>query len=551
MAMIAAGIGAVGSIAGGLLSKPSTPKYRPMDVYSGFGTVDYDKKGRTIKSTLTPEQQALADQYGGLASSYLGGGPYGALSQQTTGMAGAQIPGLFQGALDYSQFNPASTYAYQGLLGGLAGQSAGYGSAMGGLAGAYGGLANQFGGLAQQYNPLSQQLGGIGQQYGALGGATGMLGGQFGNMAGLAQQQAMQAAMGGPVGGGMAQDMYGRGQQLLGSSPQSYQDVFNQRLGLLRQQAAPQEERAQNSFLNRLYSMGQLGPNSTAGNRLAEGFATGLSQADTTRQLDAMNLSEALYGRDLSASLQNRGIGAGLMQGGLGGLQAGAGLQGQLGQGWMGLGGNLLGNQMGAYGQMGNFLGAQQGIVGQQGDFLGAQGGMLGQMGNMYGQAGNMYTGAANLLNQQAQFGTQGYGADMAAQDIVNQRAQQRISNAMSLFGFGSDLNSQALQQGASLQAAQGQMFGNLQNTAALGHTAGQGAMGQMPSVSTSNAIGGVLQGLGGAMMSNPGAWGSMFGFGQPQTGTPFNANNGNYNVASLPAFDPNSIPMPTFNIQG
>lgn len=391
MALMAAGIGAVGNIAGGLLGgKPSTPKYRPFDVTTGFGTVDYDKKGRSISQTLTPEQQAFANQYGGLASQYLGGGPYGALSQQMTGMAGQQIPGLFQGALDASAMDPASLAAYQQQLG----------AAQGGM----------------------------------------------GNLFGLASQAGMGALNTPAAGYNQAMQMFGHGSNLAANN---YQNIYDQRLAGLRQSAAPQEERAQNSFLNRMFSMGQMG-NHTGGNRMIEAFATGQSQADTTRQLDAMNLSEALYGRD-QANAQ------GFMGQGLQGLIQGAGQQANIGQGFLGLAGNL-----------------------------------GGQYGNMAGQ---------------------GYGAAQGFNEMSNMRAQQRMQNAGAMFGFGSDINTQALGMGQQLQGSQAGLFNNLFNTGAAGHAAGQGQMqGQYAAAQTfqPNAIGAGLQSFSNGILANPQAFSGM-----------------------------------------
>src|SRR5690606_26843836 len=61
------------------------------------------------------------------------------------------------------------------------------------------------------------------------------------------------------------------GRNLMGNS---YQDVANQQLALMRQQAAPHEERATNSLMQRLFNQGRMG--STGGGRDIEAFARGL-----------------------------------------------------------------------------------------------------------------------------------------------------------------------------------------------------------------------------------------------------------------------------------
>lgn len=91
----------------------------------------------------------------------------------------------------------------------------------------------------------------------------------------------------------------------------SYGDVEARRLQLLREGAAPFEERAQNSLLAKLHAMGGLGGLNTGGSRDIESFGRGLGQADTSRQLDAMGFAEGLYGRDqaLGAQTFNSGVG--------------------------------------------------------------------------------------------------------------------------------------------------------------------------------------------------------------------------------------------------
>lgn len=124
------------------------------------------------------------------------------------------------------------------------------------------------------------------------------------------------------------------GQGLMGERGQSYQDVFQNKFNQLNAAAQPFEERAQNSLMNKLYGMGQLG---TPGGALGmESFARGLGQAQTQRGIDAMNLSEGLYGRDQANATQLRGLGANLFAGGVGNWMQGLGQAGDLGR--LGLG---------------------------------------------------------------------------------------------------------------------------------------------------------------------------------------------------------------------
>lgn len=66
------------------------------------------------------------------------------------------------------------------------------------------------------------------------------------------------------------------------------QDVADQRLALLREQAAPFEQRQFNRLQNNLFSTGRLGI--TGGGLQTEAFARGLGQADLARQVEAQNM---------------------------------------------------------------------------------------------------------------------------------------------------------------------------------------------------------------------------------------------------------------------
>lgn len=419
-------IGAGASLAGGLLGgSPSTPKFRPSDVITGMGTADWDKKGKVLNTTLSPEQQAFADRYNEMAMSYLNGGSSTAGFQQWASGLGGMFPGLFSGAMDASQVDPSALNAYTANMGGLAGQ-----------------------------------------MQGAFSGA---------NLAG------MNILGGAAPGSAEANSMFGLGQSMMG---RNYNDVFNQRLGLLREQAQPFEDRAANSFLSRQYAMGRMG--STGGGRDTEAFARGLAQADTTRQLDAMNLSESLYGRD-------QAMGAGLMGTGLQGLLSGFQSQTGAAQGLLGLGGSL-----------GSTLG------------------------NIYGA---------------------GYGAQTAYGDLVNSRAQQRMSNASTLFGFGNQLGQQDLTNAGSLQGMTQDMYQALLEQGRMGMQAGQIRMGTgapTQSGGWQSALGGALQGFGQGILANPG---SLFGGGGGYD--PSAARNATYvpqiqGVLSQ-AYQPIAAPTPTF----
>lgn len=385
-----------GAVAGGVIAaggsllsaKASQPAaFKGKDTYSNLGYIDFTKK--QVRSNLSPEQQAFYDQYGDIARQYLGGGGYGGQLAGIIGQdAASQIPGLFQGALDNSAVDYNSMLGYQ----------QGMGSVLGGM----------------------------------------------GNLFGLTGQAGMEAMMGQAPGMDQSNFMFGAGANLFNQS-QNYNDVFNQRLGLLREQAAPFESRAADSFLNRQYAMGRMG--STGGGRDVEAFARGLGQADTTRQLDAMNLSEALRGRDMT-------MGQGLMGMGTQGLQSGYNSR---------------------YGAIGDLF-SRSGVLG---------GGTASMFGNVF-------------QNQQ------GFN------DLVNARAQQRMMNAANMFGFGSDINKANLQIGTGMSADQRNIVNSLLQTGQLGVAAAGGGQAG-PQNPAGSALGAGLMGFGTTMMQNPSMFSGMF----------------------------------------
>lgn len=314
--------------------------------------------------------------------------------------------------------------------------------------------------------------------YGRYDAQMGGAAGQVGNMAN--QSQFMGQGMFGPesVGAQMSQGMFGQGMNMMGEQAQGYRDVEAQRLGMLEQAAAPYEMQAGQGLMQNLFSTGRLG--TSGGGRNIQDFATGLGRAQTQRALDAQGFAEQLYGRDQSAALQRNQMGYGMMNAGLGGQQN-----------QYNIGGNL-----------------------------------MGQAGNLYGQQGNM-------------FGNMFAGAQQYNQ-LTNDRAQQRMSNAQGMFGFGNSLGQQDISTMGQAQAGYLGLAGALQEQGALGAKIGSAGMGQGSPGGTS-PVGGFLQGLGGAVAQmTPG----MFGFGGGGSAPMPSSISGAYNPQfSMPTFNG---PMPT-----
>lgn len=93
-----------------------------------------------------------------------------------------------------------------------------------------------------------------------------------------------------------------------GLAGQDVSSIINNRLGLLREQAAPQEQQAFKDLEQRLFSQGRLG--TTGGSRNIEAFARGLAQADLARQIEAQNLGLQTQQQNLNAAgmLGNLGL---------------------------------------------------------------------------------------------------------------------------------------------------------------------------------------------------------------------------------------------------
>lgn len=304
-------------------------KYNPWSMDTGIGSVGVDPLTRKMTAGFDPTTQNMRDLMMSNASMFGGqDAPNMALANWGFNQANTDMPGAYAGAQDSLSLNP---YAL---------------------------------------NQYDQQMGmGMGNMFGAAQGALG---------------QAGRYAMGMGPGQMESQMMFGQGMGLLGSQPQSYQQVADQQLALLRQQAAPQEEQSRNALMNKLFSMGQLG--GSGGGMMLNQFGQGLGQADLARQVTAQNFGNSLYSQDLQASLQRQGIGANLMQGGQQGMFQGTELMNQLGQ--TGIQG------MGMYGDMANQM----------------------------------------------------YSNRMGYQDAIASRGQQRMANAMQLFGLGSDAYTQNVQ---------------------------------------------------------------------------------------------------------
>lgn len=416
--------------------------------------------------------------FGNGSVSASGGGQADALRQ----MLGDQAGNLFSGGGlgDFQSF--ISQLGNQGLpsiFGDAMGQSGNLPTGsylnqqgtMGMLGGQAQGLLGNF--MQQgngQYGGLQSQLAGQGMNL--LGQAGQAAQGGFGNTFNLLNQ----ASQGVPTGGG-------------------FEDLINSRLGMLRDQAAPFEGRALDSLQNRLFSQGRMG--STGGSMDMEAFARGLGQADLSRQLSAQDLGMQAQNQQFQQQLQRSGMFGNLANTSLGAeTQQGQGmaaLLGQLGQGALGqaqgFGGLDLQRALGFSGQL-------PGLLGLTGDF-----------------ANQGMAGATDYSN------------------LTNQRAQQRLSNSLSLFGFGQDVQGNQLNQGLSALGGQQSIDQQLMQLIALGGNIGgqQAYAGGNQARSLlqggASAGGSLLGGIGAGLLSNTDQLNSLFGR-NIQSGTSISQQN-------------------------
>jgi hypothetical protein len=164
--------------------------------------------------------------------------------------------------------------------------------------------------------PMNYSIGGI------TAGNTGVNLGQFGSIQDLLTRNA--SSLFGDLGGGIPDDVvsaYGRlgafsngptqfepelMRQLLsgagglaGDMSRGYQSTYDSTLSLLRQKAAPEEERAFQGLNQNLFNTGRMG--TTGGAMQTEAFARGLGQVDLDRQLaagqEARNVSADVMAR--------------------------------------------------------------------------------------------------------------------------------------------------------------------------------------------------------------------------------------------------------------
>jgi len=124
--------------------------------------------------------------------------------------------------------------------------------------------------------------GGLPDISGQLGGISSLAG--IGGLQALAANQSLTNAYA-PFQQGLQNQLYGGAAGLFGQAAQGFDAYRDQTLDLLRQQAAPFEQRALQALQTNQFNTGRLG--TTGGGMQTEAFARGLGQADLARQLQA------------------------------------------------------------------------------------------------------------------------------------------------------------------------------------------------------------------------------------------------------------------------
>jgi hypothetical protein len=131
------------------------------------------------------------------------------------------------------------------------------------------------------------------------------LGGQFG-----AQLAGIEGLMSGGFQRGLQDTAFGGALAQAAAAGTGFQDVADNTLSLLREQAQPFESRAFQDLQENLFSTGRLG---TSGGALqTEAFARGLAQADIGRQLQAQEEARRVQTQALQQATGLAGIGTGV-----------------------------------------------------------------------------------------------------------------------------------------------------------------------------------------------------------------------------------------------
>lgn len=233
--------------------------------------------------------------------------------------------------------------------------------------------------------------------------------GAIGNNLGIAQAGIGNALNFGQATNPLGNAAFGIAGQQLGDIG-TFDDVRASQLDLLRQQAAPFEQRAFDNLQNNQFATGRLG--SSGGALQTEAFARGLGQADLDRQLAAS--SEA-------RNVQNNALGLASGSFGLGASQRG-------------LADNLLNSAFGRF----------SGLSGLANDIEGSRFGQnLSAQQNTFGQLQNLFGNALGLEGFQQQSQADNFSRMLAALGAGNAVNQVPLQN----LGFLADLEQQRANQ--------------------------------------------------------------------------------------------------------
>jgi hypothetical protein len=238
-----------------------------------------------------------------------------------------------------------------------------------------------------------------------------------------------------------------------------------QTLDLLRQQAAPFEQRAFNANQQNLFGTGRLG--TTGGGLQTEAFARGLGQADLARQLQAgqeSRLASSQQDQLLSSAFSRFGdtsrLAADLNQGLFGREQQSALFPGQLQAQQLGLAGTALGGQSQLFDQgMAQFQAALNAAIARSNAAAGVASNLTAQSGQGGALAG-LYGGLASGAGAAAAGGSTTGLAALFGSDVRLKKNLRKIGyrNALPLYtwewtddakaqGFGSHPTEGALAQ--------------------------------------------------------------------------------------------------------
>lgn len=311
----------------------------------------------------------------------------------------------------------------------------------GDLEGLRAGLANQATGMQGSSGLDANTLGLLANLQGAGGqfGDAGLQG--LGNLQQLTNSGVGMSAVGLADASDFAGQLRNQAQNAFGALPGTQQQSTADTLALLRQQAAPQEERDFSRLQDNLFATGRSG--TSGGGLMMESFAKGLGEADLSRQLAASTEGRAAQGAQLGLG---QGLAAqqdSLMSNAMNRFEGMTGLSRSLGQSRFDRTSKIADDN---FQRAGALLTSAPQFLQQQ-----FEGGQLSNIGSALGNIGGINQNTLNMANfAQALMANQAATRKGAAATVPGQQADMSTANLLGQIsgGFASQTDGKGVMDG-------------------------------------------------------------------------------------------------------